>query len=110
MDDYTNYNYNDNQDAPKKNRDIAANISLFLSIVAVIGSSTIFMGVISGIAAIAAGIISRVHRGNFSLNSILGIVIGGIAILLSCVVFLGVIMMINENPEIISQFMQTYYQ
>lgn len=105
MEDYT-----DNQNTPKRDRDLAAGASLFLSIAAIFGSTTIFMGVISGIAAIAAGIISRVHKGNFSLNSILGIVIGGIAILLSCVVFLGVIMMINENPEIISQFMQTYYQ
>lgn len=101
------YYKENNSGIKKRDSDFCSTAALFLSILAVFGSTTIFIGVIGGIAAIACGIISRVNKGNFNLNSILGIVIGSIAILLSCVVFLGVIIML-QNPETLSQIMEFY--
>jgi hypothetical protein len=101
------YFQENNADAKKSDSDFCSAASLFLSILSVFGSTTIFIGVLGGIAAIACGIISRVHRESFNLNSILGIVIGSIAIFLSCVVFLGVLIMI-QNPEVLAQIMEIY--
>lgn len=83
--------------------------SLFISIVSVFFSVSVFGGVIGGIFAIATGIISRVRTERFCLNSILGIVIGAIAILLSCVVFLGMLIML-QNPETLAQILEVYSQ
>lgn len=83
--------------------------SLFASIVSVFFSVTVFGGVIGGIFAIATGIISRVRTEKYCLNSILGIVIGSIAIFLSCVMFLGMLIML-QNPETLAQILEIYEQ
>lgn len=98
--------YNENTPSQQNNnRGFASGASLFLSIVAVFGSTTVFVGVLAGIAAIACGIIHRVNHQSYNLNSILGIVIGAIAILLSCVLFLGVLIML-QNPETLAEVMK----
>lgn len=101
-----------NNENPVKNNipDVSGGFSLALSIMSIFGSSTIIFGVFLGIAAIATGIISRVHHEKFTLNAILGIVIGSIGIFLSCVMFIGVIILMSD-PEVMSQLMQyyTYY-
>lgn len=98
--------YNENNPSRQNdNRSYASFASLFLSIVAVFGSTTVFIGVLAGIAAIACGIIHRVNHQSYNLNSILGIVIGSIAIFLSCVLFLGVLIML-QNPETLAEIMK----
>lgn len=84
-------------------------LSLFTAIISVFFSVTVFGGVIGGIFAIAAGIISRVRTEKYCLNNILGIVIGSIAIFLSCVMFLGMLIML-QNPDTLAQIMELYQQ
>lgn len=100
------YETNETQRIP---HDWSATLSLFVSIMSVFGSLTVFMGVIGGIIAISCGIISRVRTGKFCLNTILGITIGGIAIALSCVVFLGMIILL-QDPETLAEISKLYQQ
>lgn len=101
--------YYDTNEPPRVPQDWYSSLSLFAAILSVFGSLTIFFGVIGGIIAIACGIISRVRTEKFCLNTILGITIGGIAILLSCVVFLGMLIML-QDPETLAELMKFYSQ
>lgn len=92
-------------------RDRFALFSLIAGILAIIGSTAIFPGILLGIGGITLGIISRINYEKFNLHNVLGITFGGIAIFLSGVIFLGMISLMKE-PEVMAQLqemMQKYY-
>lgn len=92
-------------------RDRFALFSLIAGILAIIGCTAIFPGILLGIISITLGIISRINYENFNLHNVLGITFGGIAIFLSGVIFLGMISLMKE-PEVMAQLqelMQKYY-
>lgn len=99
------------QRTPGASKDKFALFALITGVLALMGSTAIFPGILLGIISITLGIISRVNYEKFNLHSILGITFGGIAIFLSGVVFLGYVSMLKE-PEVMAQLqeiMQMYY-
>lgn len=106
------YNEQQNmQGSVPASRDRFALFSLIAGILAIIGSTAIFPGILLGIGSITLGIISRINYEKFNLHNVLGITFGGIAIFLSGVIFLGMISLMKE-PEVMAQLqemMQKYY-
>lgn len=93
-------------------KDRIASFALFIGFVAIPMSISIIPGVLLGILAITLGVVSRIQSEKYSLNNVLGIVFGVIALFLAAVVFLGTIMLLKD-PEVLeqlSQIMQMYYQ
>lgn len=94
-----------------KNSDKLGLFSLILGVAAIPMIIGVFPGVFLGIIAIVLGVISKVNYGAWHLQNALGITFGAIAIFLSSVLFLALIIMLQDPATLqqLTDFAQMYY-
>lgn len=88
-------------------KDTSATISIITGAAAILLSMGVYPGVILGVVSITFGIISRINNEKFYLKNILGLTYGGIGIILSCVCFIGTLMLFKD-PAIRADMMKMF--
>ena len=97
---------------PPKQKNSFATASLVFGILAVLGTSTIWFGIIFSVAAIVCSIISKINTGKFDGKALAGLALGIVFLIFTLMLFF-MVLTILQNPELLEQLqemMQEYEQ
>lgn len=100
------------QQMPPKQKNSFATASLVFGILAVLGTSTIWFGIIFSVAAIVCSIISKINTGKFDGKALAGLALGIVFLIFTLMLFF-MVLTILQNPELLEQLqemMQEYEQ
>ncbi|MGN0407595.1 MAG: DUF4190 domain-containing protein [Bacteroides sp.] len=97
---------------PPKQKNSFATASLVFGILAALGTSTVWFGIIFSVAAIVCSIISKINTGKFDGKAIAGLALGIVFLIFTLMLFF-MVLTILQNPELLEQLqemMQEYEQ